>query len=106
MRKLKYKSCDEYKQFQHDTPYIPQLLNGPSADSPPFNSSVTTSSLCGTTPPPRLETSDNSLYVTFVSANATSAAGFSFNFIRKSLSCNQNLQVGFIVLVVLFLIFT
>ena len=74
--------------------YFPQVLNGASLSSPPFNSTTNTSRMCGTDHPAHLETSGSNLYVQFESNNDTSSAtGFSLNFTMKSLSCNQNLQV-------------
>lgn len=55
--------------------FTPQLRNGPDASSPPLGQR-----LCGASPPSNLQTTDNHLFIQFVSDASNEASGFKLIF--------------------------
>lgn len=53
----------------------PQLRNGPDAAAPPLGGR-----LCGSSVPPLVQTSDNDLFVQFVSDGSNEGSGFQLTF--------------------------
>lgn len=54
---------------------FPQVRNGPDASSPLLGER-----LCGSSPPPLLQTTDNHLFIFFVSDAANEGSGFKLTF--------------------------
>lgn len=54
---------------------FPQVRNGPDSSSP-----LLRERLCGSSPPPLLQTTDNHLFILFVSDAANEGSGFKLTF--------------------------
>ncbi|XP_013879229.1 cubilin [Austrofundulus limnaeus] len=66
-----------------------ELRNGPDASSPPLGQR-----LCGANPPPILQTTDNHLFVHFVSDASNEASGFKLTFEAHSQACGGFIELS------------
>ncbi|XP_066579431.1 cubilin [Amia ocellicauda] len=71
-----------------------ELRNGPDASSPPLGPSGGNGRFCGTTLPSSLQTTDNELFIRFVSDNSNEAHGFKFTFEARSYSCGGSIELS------------
>ncbi|XP_068160694.1 cubilin [Antennarius striatus] len=65
-----------------------ELRNGPDSSSPPLRERV-----CGSSPPSVLQTTDNHLFVHFVSDTTNEASGFKLTFEAHSLACGGFIEM-------------
>uniref|UniRef100_A0A3Q3MXM2 Cubilin n=1 Tax=Mastacembelus armatus TaxID=205130 RepID=A0A3Q3MXM2_9TELE len=66
-----------------------ELKNGPDASSPPL-----VGRLCGSTPPSLLQTSDNHLFIHFVSDASNEGSGFKLTFEAHSQACGGFIELN------------
>uniref|UniRef100_A0A673AMU3 Cubilin n=1 Tax=Sphaeramia orbicularis TaxID=375764 RepID=A0A673AMU3_9TELE len=66
-----------------------ELRNGPDASSPPLGPR-----LCGTSTPSVLQTSDNHLYIRFVSDDSNEGSGFKMSFEAHSQACGGHIMLN------------
>ncbi|KAI1888819.1 hypothetical protein AGOR_G00172680 [Albula goreensis] len=66
-----------------------ELRNGPDASAPPMGGR-----LCGTSPPSVMQTSDNQLYIRFVSDASNEGNGFKLTFEAHSQACGGSIELS------------
>ncbi|XP_041486764.1 cubilin isoform X1 [Microtus oregoni] len=69
------------------------LRNGPDIHSPPLGPSGGNGRFCGIYPPSTLFTSDNEMFVQFISDNSNSGQGFKIRYEAKSLACGGDIYI-------------
>ncbi|KAK7823854.1 hypothetical protein U0070_020525 [Myodes glareolus] len=69
------------------------LRNGPNIHSPPLGPSGGNGRFCGIYTPSTLFTSDNELFVQFISDNSNGGQGFKIRYEAKSLACGGNIYI-------------
>ncbi|XP_005387022.1 PREDICTED: cubilin [Chinchilla lanigera] len=69
------------------------LKNGPDISSPPLGTQGRNGRFCGSYPPSTLFTSDNQMFVQFISDNRNEGQGFKIRFEGKSLACGGNIYI-------------
>uniref|UniRef100_W5MX16 Cubilin n=1 Tax=Lepisosteus oculatus TaxID=7918 RepID=W5MX16_LEPOC len=71
-----------------------ELRNGPDGSSPPLGPSGGNGHYCGTSSPSSLHTTDNTLFVHFVSDGSSEALGFKFTFEARGLVCGGGIELS------------
>ncbi|XP_035298709.1 cubilin isoform X2 [Cricetulus griseus] len=69
------------------------LRNGPDIHSPPLGPSGGNGRFCGIYTPSTLFTSDNEMFVQFISDNSNGGQGFKIRYEAKSLACGGNIYI-------------
>ncbi|XP_043916230.1 cubilin-like [Protopterus annectens] len=70
-----------------------ELRNGEDALSPPLSTSGGNGRYCGSSPPSALHTTDNFLFIRFISDGSNEGQGFKLSYEAKSLACGGNIFV-------------
>ncbi|XP_029444624.1 cubilin [Rhinatrema bivittatum] len=71
-----------------------QLHNGPDDSSPPVGLRGGNGRFCGSSPPSSMHTTDNQLFVRFISDGNNEGQGFQLMYEAKSLACGGNIYVS------------
>ncbi|XP_069067650.1 cubilin [Pleurodeles waltl] len=71
-----------------------ELRNGWNASSPPLGPSGGNGRFCGNSPPSTMHTTDNQLFVHFVTDGSREGQGFKMTYEAKSLACGGNIYVS------------
>ncbi|XP_006894385.1 PREDICTED: cubilin-like [Elephantulus edwardii] len=69
------------------------LKNGPDAYSPPLGPHGRNGHFCGSRPSSTMFTSDNQMFVQFISDNSNGGQGFKIKYEAKSLACGGNIYI-------------
>eukprot|EP00069_Balaena_mysticetus_P005320 bmy_04745T0 len=69
------------------------LKNGPDISSPPLGPHGGNGHFCGSRPSSTLFTSDNQMFVQFISDNSNEGRGFKITYEAKSLACGGNIYI-------------
>ncbi|XP_008147050.2 cubilin [Eptesicus fuscus] len=69
------------------------LKNGPDISSPPMGPHGGNGRFCGSRPSSTLFTSDNQMFVQFISDNSNGGQGFKIKYEAKSLACGGNIYI-------------
>ncbi|KAG8515901.1 Cubilin, partial [Galemys pyrenaicus] len=69
------------------------LKNGPDIHSPPLGTHGRNGHFCGNSPSTTLFTSDNQMFVQFISDNSYEGQGFKIKYEAKSLACGGNIYI-------------
>ncbi|KAE8596094.1 hypothetical protein XENTR_v10015965 [Xenopus tropicalis] len=71
-----------------------ELKNGPDDSSPPMGTSTRNGKFCGTSPPSTMHTTDNEMFVHFVSDNSNEGKGFQLKYEALSLACGGSIYIS------------
>ncbi|MEE6466792.1 hypothetical protein FKM82_007053 [Ascaphus truei] len=71
-----------------------ELKNGIDESSPPLGSIGGNGRFCGSNPPSTMHTTDNELFVHFISDNSNEDKGFKLQYEAQSLACGGNIYVS------------
>uniref|UniRef100_UPI00398F64EE cubilin n=1 Tax=Pristiophorus japonicus TaxID=55135 RepID=UPI00398F64EE len=71
-----------------------ELKNGPDASSPPLTSHGGNGHYCGGNPPSTMHTTDNQLFVHFISDGNNEGQGFKFSYDASNLACGGTIFVS------------
>ncbi|MGH0159306.1 UNVERIFIED_CONTAM: hypothetical protein FKN15_040677, partial [Acipenser sinensis] len=71
-----------------------ELRNGPDASSPPLGSSSENGRYCGSATPSTMHTTDNQLFLRFISDGSNEGQGFKLTYEALSLSCGGNIYMS------------
>ncbi|XP_053569959.1 cubilin [Bombina bombina] len=71
-----------------------ELRNGPYESAPPLGPPERNGKFCGNTAPSTMHTSDNEMFVRFVSDNTNEGKGFKLKYEAKSLACGGTIYVS------------
>ncbi|KAM8967664.1 cubilin [Pelodytes ibericus] len=71
-----------------------ELKNGPDESSPPLGGISGNGKFCGSNPPSSLHTTDNELFVRFISDSSNQGKGFKLKYQAKSLACGGTIYVS------------
>ncbi|KAK6490308.1 cubilin [Huso huso] len=71
-----------------------ELRNGPDASSPPLGSSSENGRYCGSATPSTMHTTDNQLFLRFISDSSNEGQGFKLTYEALSLACGGNIYMS------------